>query len=339
MAQRLRFGVAYDFRNPPSSGMSNRTLYAQVLDQAALADELGFDLVWLTEHHFVEDGYLPSFAVVAGAIAARTSRIRISTDIALAPFHHPLRLAEDLAVLDNVSGGRMELGLGLAYAPHEFRAFGIPRAQRVSRTEESIQILEQAWSDAPIRFHGKRFSIDDVSVHPKPVQRDGIPLWMAAQSEAGAQRAARFGMNLLPQGTPATTIDPWRRALVARGGNPAEFRVGIIRSWLVTDDRDRDWPAYRAAEIYRMQHYRKWAADSGDDVTAFDDPGRIPQTYMIGNAQSCAEQVVRFVQKYGITDLVGWAAPPGIPPEATNANLERFARDVIPLVRRAVSGG
>ena len=333
MAQTLRFGVAYDFRNPPGSGIPNPTLYAQVLEQVAFADQLGFDLVWLTEHHFVDDGYLPSFAVVAGAIAARTSRVRISTDIALAPFHHPLRLAEDLAVLDNLSGGRMELGLGLAYAPHEFRAFGIPRAQRVSRTEETIQILKQAWSDEPVRFAGKRYAFDDVMVYPKPVQRPGIPLWMAAQSEGGAERAARFGMNLLPQGTTGTTIDPWRRAVLARGLDPSAFRVGIIRSWLVTDDRERDWPAIRAAEVYRMQHYRNWATESPDNVGDFNDPTRIPQTYIIGNVESCADQVVKFVRQYGITDLVGWAAPPGILPERTNGNLERFARDVVPRVR------
>ena len=337
MTQELRFGVAYDFRNPPNTGIAHPTLYAQVLDQAAFADELGYDLVWLTEHHFVVDGYLPSFAVAAGAIAARTSRIRISTDVALAPFHHPLRLAEDMAVLDNLTGGRMELGLGLGYAPHEFDAFGIPRAQRVSRTEEAIQILRQAWSEEPVRFAGKRFSVDGVQVYPKPVQRGGIPLWMAAQSEAGAHRAARFGMNLLPQGTVGATIEPWRNEVIAHGGSPASFRVGLIRPWLVTDDRERDWPAYRAAETYRMRGYRSWAAESDDAVTDFKDPERIPQTYMIGNEETCADQVARFVLTYGITDLVTWAAPPGILPERTNANLERFARNVIPRVRDIVA--
>jgi alkanesulfonate monooxygenase SsuD/methylene tetrahydromethanopterin reductase-like flavin-dependent oxidoreductase (luciferase family) len=336
MSNALRFGVAYDFRNPPNSGIANPKLYAQVLEQVAFADKLGFDLVWLTEHHFVDDGYLPSFVAVAGAIAARTSRVRISTDIALAPFHHPLRLAEDLAVLDNLSGGRMELGLGLAYAPHEFRAFGIPRPQRVSRTEEAIQILKQAWSDEPVRFSGTRYRFDDVTVFPKPAQHGGIPLWMAAQSEAGALRAARFGMHLLPQGTVGSTIEPWRREVSARGGDPAAYRIGIIRSWLVTDDRERDWPAIRAAEIYRMQHYRNWAMESRDNVGDFADPTRIPQTYMIGNVESCAEQVARFIRTYGITDLVGWAAPPGILPEKTNGNLEHFARDVIPRVRALV---
>jgi len=333
----LRFGVAYDFRNPPDSGNPNPLLYAQVLDQVALADRLGFDLVWLTEHHFVDDGYLPSFAAVAGAFAARTSRIRISTDVALAPFHHPLKLAEDVAVLDNLSGGRIELGLGMGYAPHEFRAFGVPRAERVSRTEETIEILKQALSAEPVRFRGKRFQVDAVPVFPKPVQPGGIPLWMAAQSEAGARRAARFGLNLLPQGTPAATIEPWRRELRAAGADPDALRVGIIRSWLVTDDPERDWPAFRAAERYRMIHYRDWAAESREKVADFADPARIPQSYVIGDVEKCAEEVTRFVLDYGITDLVGWAAPPGILPERTNANLERFARDVVPRVRARVA--
>ncbi|HTO08723.1 MAG TPA: LLM class flavin-dependent oxidoreductase, partial [Myxococcota bacterium] len=333
MRPTLRFGVAYDFRNPPDSGIPNPLLYAQTLEQVALADQLGFDLVWLTEHHFVDDGYLPSFTAVAGAFAARTSRIRISTDVVLAPFHHPLKLAEDLCVLDNLSGGRMELGVGMGYAPHEFRAFGIPQAERVSRTEEAVQILKQALVGEPVRFQGKRFRIDGVPVFPRPAQPGGIPLWLAAQSEAGALRAARFGVNLLPQGSAAQTIEPWRRELRARGADPDARRIGIIRSWLVTDDPERDWPPFRAAERYRMVHYGNWASESREKVAAFNDPGRIPQTYMTGNAEKCAEQVVEFVQKFGVTDLVGWAAPPGILPERTHGNLERFAREVIPRVR------
>src|SRR5512134_1856883 len=183
MPQNLRFGVAYDFRNPSGSGMSTPELYARVLAQTELVDRLGYDSIWITEHHFVDDGYVPSFVAVAGAIAARTLRVRISSDVLLLPFAHPLRLAEDLAVLDNLSGGRMELGIGMGYALHEFEAFGIPRSQRVSRTEEAVHVLRQAWSDQPVRFRGKRYAIDGVAVYPKPVQAGGLPLWMAAQSE------------------------------------------------------------------------------------------------------------------------------------------------------------
>jgi len=331
MPHRLRFGVAYDFRNPPGSGRANAQLYAEILEQIALADRLGFDLVWVSEHHFVDDGYLPAFAPVAGAIAACTSRIRISTDVALLPFHHPLRLAEDLAVLDNLSGGRMELGVGMGYASHEFDAFGIPRAQRVSRTEEAVAILRQAWSSEPVRFRGKRFQFDGVNVYPKPVQPGGIPLWMAAQSEPGGARAGELEMNLLPQGTRAGTIEPWARALAARGKDPRDFRIGIIRPWLVTDDRERDWPPIRAGEVYKRDLYREWAASSRERVPDFADPARIPQTWITGDADHVEREIRKFVGEHGFTDLVTWAAPPGVSPSHTNASLEKFARDVMPL--------
>jgi alkanesulfonate monooxygenase SsuD/methylene tetrahydromethanopterin reductase-like flavin-dependent oxidoreductase (luciferase family) len=330
---RLRLGVAYDFRNPAGSTLSNPELYAQILEQAALVDRLGFDLVWLTEHHFVADGYLPAFAPVAGAIAARTSRVRISTDIALLPFHHPLRLAEDVAVLDNLSGGRIELGVGMGYAAHEFAAFGIPKRERVSRTEEAVTILRQAWSSEPVRFRGKRFAFDGVNVFPKPVQPGGIPLWMAAQSEAGALRAGALGLNLLPQGTAAHTIEPWRKSLAAHGHDASARRIGIIRPWLVTDDRARDWPAIRAGERYKTERYREWAASSGDSVADFADPARIPQTWIVGDPDHVARELGAFVREYGLTDVVTWAAPPGVPPAQMNRSLERFAREVMPRLR------
>ena len=142
MTHPLRFGVAYDFRNPPDSGIDDASLYAAILDQVAWLDGLGLDLAWFTEHHFVDDGYLPSWVPIAGAMAARTRRIRFNTDICLLPFNHPIRLAEDLAVLDNLSNGRVEIGCGMGYAPHEFRGFGMPVSRRVSLTNEGIEVLQ-----------------------------------------------------------------------------------------------------------------------------------------------------------------------------------------------------
>ena len=110
----LRVGVCYDFRNPPDSGVSDQTLYAEIMQQVQWLETVGCDLVWFTEHHFVDDGYLPSWIPVAGAMSAVTSHIRFGTDICLMPFNHPIRLAEDLAVLDNLSGGRVEVGLRAA---------------------------------------------------------------------------------------------------------------------------------------------------------------------------------------------------------------------------------
>lgn len=338
MTPPLRLGVVYDFRRRPDSDFSTPELYAEVLEQVAFLDRLGYDQVWLTEHHFVEDGYLPSFVPVAGAIAARTERIRISTDIALLPFHNPIRLAEDLAVLDNLSGGRIELGAGMGYIDEEFRAFGIPRPQRVSRTEEAIEVLRQAWSDEPVNFAGKRYTFSGVQVYPKPVQEGGIPLWMAAQSEAGARRAARFGTHFLPQGPRPEVLDPWRQAVRDAGDDPGRYRVGIIRPWLVTDDPERDWPPVKAGEVYRAKLYREWIAASGDDASGWQHADRIPQTWIVGDPAHCVDEISRFIETYGITDIVTWVGSPGIRPSAMNESLERFANEVMPALRARQAG-
>src|SRR3981081_4098212 len=113
MRPPLRVGTVYDFRNTPESGVDMPILYAAIMDQVVMLDGLGLDLVWFTEHHFMEDGYLPSWVPVAAAMGSRTRRARFSCAVCLAPFNHPLRLAEDLAVLDNLTGGRIEVGIGM----------------------------------------------------------------------------------------------------------------------------------------------------------------------------------------------------------------------------------
>ena len=240
MRPPLRVGTVYDFRNTPESGMDMPSLYAAIMDQVVMLDGLGLDLVWFTEHHFLDDGYLPSWVPMAGAIAARTKRVRLSSDVCLLPFNHPVRLAEDLAVLDNISNGRIEVGVGMGYAPHEFRGFGLPVSRRVSLTDEGIEVLRHCFTGEKFSFHGKRYDFDDVVIRPRYVQPGGPPLWIAAMSEPGAQRAARNDSNFLPQGARSTVLDPWRATLKASGRNPDSYRVGIIRSCLVTDDAERD---------------------------------------------------------------------------------------------------
>jgi alkanesulfonate monooxygenase SsuD/methylene tetrahydromethanopterin reductase-like flavin-dependent oxidoreductase (luciferase family) len=338
MAQPLRVGVAYDCRNPPDSGLHNPSFYAAIIEQAAWLDAAGIDLVWFTEHHFLEDGYLPSWVPLAGAMAARTKRVRFSTDICLMPFNHPIRLAEDLAVLDNLSNGRVEIGIGMGYAPHEFRGFGLAVAERLSRTEEGLAVLRHCFAGERFSFQGRRYRFEDVIIKPGYVQPGGPPLWVAAMSEAGARRAARFGCHLLPQGPRPEVLDPWRRDLLTAGRKPADYRVGIVRPCLVTDDPERDWPAVRAAERYRMEVYLRFNREAGGaegfSSTRVED--RIPQSWVVGDAEHCVRELAAFVREYGITDLVTWAVPPGLHPESMNPSLERFAREVAPRLKAAV---
>jgi alkanesulfonate monooxygenase SsuD/methylene tetrahydromethanopterin reductase-like flavin-dependent oxidoreductase (luciferase family) len=332
-------GVVYDFRNPPESGMRTPDFYAAILDQVAWLDSLGLDLVWFTEHHFVDDGYLPSWVPAAAAMASRTRHVRFSCDVCLLPFNHPIRLAEDLAVLDNITNGRVEIGVGLGYATHEFRGFGLPQSRRVSYTDEGLEVLTSAFTGECFSFRGKRYEFTDVRITPGYVQPAGPPLWIAALAEAGAHRAARFDANLLPQGPRARALDPWHAALKRAGRDPANYRVGIIRSCLVTDDVERDFASIRVAERRRMALYERFRAESGGHggVPGITQEQRIPQGWIVGTLDECVAKTAALIREYGLTDIVTWAVPPGLRPDQMNRHLERYAAELVPRLKQLFS--
>jgi len=314
-------------------------VYGETFEQIEHAEQLGLDLCWFTEHHFIADGYLPNFVPVAAAAASRTTRMRFSTDICLLPFRHPIRLAEDLAILDNISNGRMELGAGMGYAAHEFQGFDIPISRRVSLTEETLQVLQLAWGGEAFNFEGKRYRFSNLRVTPDPVQQGGPPLWLAATSPAGAQRAAAFGTHLLPQGPKSLTIDPWIDAV----GDISDRRVGLIRGVFVTDDPDREWEPVAAAERYRRDVYVgliKASQDHKSEVASRSVSKEArppiplnPLVWTVGTADHCVAELQELITSNGITDLVTWGGPPGLAPSVMNDSLTKFARDVIPRLR------
>ena len=329
--QNLRVGVCYDFRNPPDSGVTDQMLYGEILEQVAWLDQIGADLVWFTEHHFVEDGYLPSWIPVAGAMSSITKHVRFGTDICLMPFNHPIRLAEDLAVLDNLSEGRVEVGLGMGYAPHEFRGFGFPVSRRVSLMEEGIEVLQKCFSGERFSYQGKRYQFEDIVITPGYVQEGGPPLWVAAMSEPGAMRAAKYNTNFLPQGLRANSYDPWVDELQNTGRRPEDYRVGIIRSILVTEDRDKDWQAVRAAERYRMALYQRFFEESGEGFGEKGPP--VPQTWIVGDVDECVGELLKFIDDFGITDIVSMAVPPGMRAEQMGDSLEKLFTQVVPRLK------
>jgi alkanesulfonate monooxygenase SsuD/methylene tetrahydromethanopterin reductase-like flavin-dependent oxidoreductase (luciferase family) len=322
-------------------------VYAETFEQVELAEHLGLELCWFTEHHFIADGYLPNFVPVAAAAAARTSTIRFSTDICLMPFRDPVRLAEDLAILDNISNGRMELGAGMGYAAHEFAGFGIPLSRRVSLTEEAIEILQLAWRREPFSFAGKRYTYSDLRVTPDPVQDGGPPLWIAATSKPGALRAARYDTHLLPQGPRSAVLDPWQEELRSTGRDPADKRVGIIRGVFVTDDIEREWTPVAAAEKVRRDVYvdiikasadHKNAAAEQTQAGASREPQPLnPLVWTVGDVDHCVAELTALIVNHGVTDIVTWGGPPGLAPSVMNASLERMANEVIPRIRSAVT--
>ena len=188
----MRLALRYDMR-APSIGAPAPALYAASIEQCAWADRLGFEMVYLAEHHGAEDGYCPSPIVLATAMAARTERMVVHLSALVAVLHHPIRLAEDLAILDIISQGRLAVTLGIGYRPHEYQLFGVEKRRRVPIIEETIGVLQQAWTGEPFEFRGMT-----VVVRPTPVQRPGPPLYIGGSTEASALRAARLGDGYIP---------------------------------------------------------------------------------------------------------------------------------------------
>src|SRR5438309_5894892 len=173
----MRFGLGqFTLQIPPWDPRNHVQLYADTLDLAARAEEAGFDSFWLAEHHGASDGYNPALLPFLSAVAARTKRLEVGTAVLLAPFHDPLRIAEDAAVVDNISGGRLNLGLGLGWAPEEYRMFGVNMKERGKRLDEFVHIVNSAWTEPRFSFDGHFYSVADVSVTPKPARK--IPVFL-----------------------------------------------------------------------------------------------------------------------------------------------------------------
>jgi alkanesulfonate monooxygenase SsuD/methylene tetrahydromethanopterin reductase-like flavin-dependent oxidoreductase (luciferase family) len=334
---KVRFGYQLDFRNPPESGRSFAALYRDSLEQVELAEALGFDSIWLTEHHFTDDGYLPAMLPAAAAIAARTKHVTIGTFVLLAPFQHPLKLAEDAAVVDVISNGRLRLGLGQGYRQEEFDGFGVPRAQRLGRTLETIQILKLAWTGKRFNFDGKYFHFKDVRVLPTPASRPYPELLWGAGAPKAIRRAAQMGLSFACVGG-RKEMGIYSEALKQAGRNPADFSLVNSRVVYLAASAQEAWRDVGDALMYQAEHYGKWlsaAAGTTDmsKVLIRPDPERLKRTSILGPPDEVRARISEVIESGPITDLITVAQLPGLDPAKARRSLERFGREVLPAFK------
>jgi alkanesulfonate monooxygenase SsuD/methylene tetrahydromethanopterin reductase-like flavin-dependent oxidoreductase (luciferase family) len=213
-------------RTLPGAGQDLAALYRAHLDEAVLAEELGFDCVWVSEHHFSPDAWNPSPFTFLAAVAARSDRVRLGTYVLLLPLHNPLRIAEDVAVLDNISGGRVDLGVGVGSSPEEFRTFGVPIEGRLGRTFEALRIIERCFAGEPFSHHGKYYDFPDVQMTTTPVQRPGPPILVAAMGEQSVSWTARRGYHMAAGA--GRGHDRYLAALREHGHDPATKQIASV---------------------------------------------------------------------------------------------------------------
>jgi len=319
----MRVGVYLDLRNPAQWRRPWADHYARSLAWIEEAERLGADSVWLSEHHFFEDGYLPQPLTFAGAVAARTRRMRIGTAILLAPLRPALQIAEEAAVVDCVSGGRLDLGLGAGYVAREFAAYGADLGRRYSRTDQRIREI--------------RALLAGGELSPPPIQAP-LPLWLGYQGPQGAARAGVLGVGLLTLNR--ASLGPYRKGL-AEGGHPPETaRMAGLVSAVVNDDPERARERLLPHIAHQVNTYRE--AGAGRSVRPVTpemlrEGSTLPRTFQateVMTADALVARVAEEVKGLPAHEVYFWLSIAGMPDDLVQRHLELLCGEVRPRLER-----
>lgn len=315
---------------PAEMGRSTGEFYAELLEQAEAAEEWGFDSFWVAEHHFHEYGAVPRPPILLSAMAQRTRRIRLGSGVVVLPFDHPLRVAEDYAMVDVLSAGRLNLGVGSGYLKHEYAGFGVDPEDKRARFDEALEVLLRAWTGERVSYAGAHVEVHDVRLNVLPVQEPRPPVWVATlRTDGGARVGARrlpamfipyASAETLPQMTAG--LRDYRAAFVAAGGRledaTAPFGFHTYCAESTADARAEARPhmeRYVRTRLYAVQ--RSFETLLEQDVVAIGDP----------------DEILRVARRYeaaGFTHFLAIANFGGLPHKRVLRSMELMARHVLP---------
>lgn len=336
MTGKLGFGYLYDFRNPAPWRRAPEALYSEILDAVAETEALGFDGAWVPEHHLADDGYMSSPMVALAAIAARTSRMRLGSGIALAPLYEPLRFAEDCAVLDVLSGGRLAMGLAIGYRAREYAAHGLDFTKRGARFDEFLHVVRRLWDGETVDFEGKFFNLKGATCRPLS-SRGQIPLYIGGFAPKAMERVAKYGDGYFGN---ADIWPLYRQKLEEQGKDPAQAKIWIQGLMMVVA-HDKQAALDELAPYYHHVNnaYGAWmnedkaigvenAAIKPMDLDSFKASGIL----QILTPEEAIAYFNGLLEKAPVEHFT-MMKPPGLPAERFLAYAQTFAREVIPAFR------
>jgi alkanesulfonate monooxygenase SsuD/methylene tetrahydromethanopterin reductase-like flavin-dependent oxidoreductase (luciferase family) len=325
----VNVGLYFDLRNPPNGGVETSRLFGFMLEMCEEADRLGCHSIWLTEHHLFDDGYLPQPLTYAAAVAARTRRVRVGTAVLVAPLHKPVEIAEQAAVVDLISAGRLDLGIGAGYRVPEFDLYGADLSRRYEATDACAVELRGLWS----------------RLTPSPRQAR-LPIWLGYQGPKGARRAGRLGEGLLSRN--GELWPAYREGLLEGGHDLSTGRMaGSVDGW-VTDDPERDWPMASAYIAAQFDSYRRHMVEGTDlPLPRPVDPEKLrarpystrPLSGIVyGTPDEVASTVISQCGDAPVETVFFWASVAGMPEDVVANNVRLVCTELAPRLA-GESGG
>jgi len=347
----MEFGLFFLMQR--DEAWTEQEVYDSGLEQMLAAEALGYSSVWIAEHHFNDYGLCPAPPVLAAFVAARTTTLRLGMGVSLLPLHHPVDLAEQLAVLDVVSGGRLDVGIGRGGTLQDYQTFQSDRGDSRARVEEGIELIRWSWNGAPFDFQGRFHSAERLHVRPRPAQRPHPPLFIAANSEDSVLSAARLGLPTLSSFfVPVAELQKrhqiYRDAALAAGRALSEIEELERRSWgmrvvHVAPDRAE---ALRAIEAPFMGYQRRMSVLRSDSTG-----GSVPSSFdrsllrlrefreyladgwaLVGTPDEVRDDLQRFREATGYERVLLVMALPGLDTGRALRSMRLFAEHIAPVM-------
>ena len=341
----MKLVVTMGIRQLPSRPRPLQELYLEYLEESALAEQLGFDNVWASEHHFAEDSWNPSPITFLAAVAARTERVRIGTYVLLLPFHNPVRVAEDIAVLDNISCGRVDLPVGVGSAGEEFHTFGIPFNERLGRTFEALRIIERCFAGEEFSHKGKYYEFPNVHMTTTPVQKPGPPIWVASMGEQSVAWTARRGYHLAAGAGRGHA--KYEELLRQYGHDRSKCQVASIPIRVhLAATREQAWDEAEAG-LHQVLHFYRTRVDLQSATSAAGVLNELPPVGTLRNVPGIGHRGSPFV--VGTPDEAGRALEayrnmrlthlslnfhqPGMDTNVVRRSMKMFTKELMPALR------